>query len=116
MLTDPQSITYDTVAEDYIRIFSEGKSSTYRTADGTKEFIVSHQESGKRTRRMVRINLTEIAADPLTAENAYQKAGAYLVIDEPAFGFDDTDLDNLVDALIGWLTTANIAEVLASQH
>jgi hypothetical protein len=116
MLTDPQSITINAVASDYNRVESVGKRSTYVTSDGTKEFIVSHQESKNRIRRMVRLNSTVVASDPLTAENAYQKAGVYLVVDEPTYGFTDADVDHLVDALVAWLSSANIAELLATQH
>jgi hypothetical protein len=64
---------------------------------------------------MIRLDQTVIAADPLTAINSSQKLGVYLVIDEPSFGFVDADVDNLVDALVGWLITANIAKVLGSE-
>lgn len=115
-LATPQSVTINAVATDLHRVSDDKNSSTYKSADDELELIVSHQQSKSRTRRMVRLNQTIIAADPLTAENSYQKAGVYVVIDEPIFGFDDTDLDYLVDGLIGWLTTANIAAVLASRH
>jgi hypothetical protein len=65
---------------------------------------------------MVRLDNTIVAADPLTAENSYQKAGVYLVIDEPQFGFDDSELEDLVDGLKAWLTSANILALCASRH
>lgn len=116
MLDSPQTITINAVATDCNRVIDEKTASTYRSADGTLEFKVSHQESKDRTRRMVRLDQTVVAADPLTAENSYQRAGVYLVIDEPTVGFSDTELDYLVDALVAWLTPANIAAVLASRH
>lgn len=65
---------------------------------------------------MVRLDKTVVAADPLTTEKAYQRAGVYLVIDEPEYGFTDADLEDLVEAVKGWLTSANILAVLASRH
>lgn len=114
-LTDPQTLTVNAVAKSCARILTDGKSSTYQTATGDFIFKVSHQTSKQRTRHMARFDQVVIAADPLTAENKSQKAGVYLVIDEPDFGFDDTTLDYLVDALIAWLTPANIAKVLGSE-
>lgn len=116
MLTSPQSFTVNAIAKALNKV-SEGEAwSLYRTDDGEFEFKVSHQEQSKRSRRMARLDQTKIAADPLTAVNAYQKAGAYIVIDEPLFGYTDAELKDLVQALIGWLTSANILAVLAGRH
>lgn len=116
MLTSPQSLTINAVANELNRIEDDKTSSVYANADGTLKFKVSHQESKSRIRRMVRLDKTVVASDPLTAENAYQRAGTYLVIEEPEFGFNDAELESLVKALTGWLTTANILAVLASRH
>jgi len=116
MLTSPISITINAVAEDCHNVTSDKASTTYRSSDGTLEFKVSHQSTGKRTRRMARLDQTVIATDPLTAVNASQKAGVYVVIDEPQFGFDDTSIEYLVEALKTWLTSANINAMLASRH
>lgn len=114
--TDPQTLTVNAVAKNCARVITDGQSSTYKTADGTFEFKISHQNrKGGRVGHMVRFDQIVIAADPLTAENKSQKAGVYLVIDEPAFGFDDTTLDYLVDAVVAWLTAGNIAKVLGGE-
>lgn len=116
MLSTPQSVTINTVATDLNRVLDKDFSSTYRSNDGTLELKVSHQELSTRTRRMARLDRTVIAADPLTAENAYQKAGVYIVIDEPNYGFANSDVQYLVEALKTWLTSANILAMLASRH
>lgn len=115
MFTDPQSVTINAVAVDLPRISVGVSDSVYRAADETVQMRISHQTSKGRNRRMVRLDQTVIAADPLTAENASQKAGVYFVIDEPKFGFSDTELDYLVDALIAWMTSGNIAKLLGSE-
>lgn len=115
MFADPQSVTVNSVAQSMPRIKIGASDSTYRKADETIQLRISHQSTLKRTRRMVRLDSTVIAADPLTAVNTSQSAGIYLVIDEPKFGFSDADLDNLVDALVGWLTAGNIAKLLGSE-
>lgn len=116
MLTSPQSVTINSVATDLNRTEPGQTSSVYESADGTLTFKVSHQASGKRMRRMARLDQTVVAADPLTAVNAYQKAGVYIVIDEPEFGFDATDVEYLVEGLKTWLTSANILAMLANRH
>lgn len=113
--TDPQSVTINAVPVSLPRVQIGSSDCTYRSADSTVSLRISHQTAKDRVRRMVRLDQTIIAADPLTAENDYQKAGVYIVIDEPSVGFTDTQLDYLVDALIAWFSTANIAKVLGSE-
>lgn len=112
---DPQSVTINSVAQSLPRVSIGAAESIYRKADESVQLRISHQSSKGRKRRMVRLDQVVIAADPLTAENAEQKAGIYLVIDEPTWGFDDTTLDYLVDALVGWLTAGNIAKLLGGE-
>lgn len=115
MFSDPQSITVNAVATDCPRIKVGDANATYRSADETLQFRVSHQFTGTRSRRMVRLDQTVVAADPITAVNKSQTAGVYLVIDEPSFGFSDTQLDYLVTALKDWCSTTNVAKLLGSE-
>jgi hypothetical protein len=115
MFSDPQSVTVNSVAKSMPRIKIGTTDATYRTADEEFQFRISHQTTKARTRRMVRLDQTKIAADPLTAVNTSQTAGIYLVVDEPKYGFSDSDLDYLVDALVAWLTAGNIAKLLGSE-
>lgn len=113
---DPQTVTINTVDKTCNRIKSDGFRSIYATADEEIKFTISHQESKDRTRRMVRIDQRVVATDPLNSENEYKSLGVYVVIDEPEFGFDDTAIDYVVDALTAWLTAANIAKILGNEH
>lgn len=113
---DPQTITIDTVAKTCARIKSDGFRSEYATADEEVKFTISHQESGNRTRRMVRVDQRVVAADPLTSVNEYKSAGVYLVIDEPEYGFTAAEVDDIVQALTAWLTTANVTKILGNEH
>lgn len=115
MLTDPQTITIDGAAISFAKISSEGLKTVYQNSSGTHKLTVSHQTSKKRTRRMARIDHKVLAADPLTAVNAYQTAGVYLVIDEPEFGFTDDQIDDVVQGFKSWLTTAMVTAILTSQ-
>lgn len=115
-LADPQTITVNTVAQTLNRVSSEKSKSVYKTADEQYTFTVSHQESGKRTRRMVRVDQRVVAADPLTSVNEYKSLGCYLVIDEPEYGFTDTQIDYVVQALAAWCDATNVGDVLSHQH
>jgi hypothetical protein len=65
---------------------------------------------------MIRVDQRVVAADPLTSVNEYKSLGVYVVIDEPEYGFSDTEIDYVVQALTDWLTTANVTKVLGNQH
>jgi len=116
-LADPQTITVNSVAKTLNRIKTEGMKSVYATDDEAYTFTVSHQETAQnRTRRLVRVDARVVAANPLTAVNEYKTLGAYLVIDEPEYGFVDADIDYVLAGLIGWLSQANRLKVLSNQH
>jgi hypothetical protein len=115
MFADPQSVTINAVPVSLPRVSIGTSDATYRSADETVQLRISHLTAKGRKRRMARLDQTVIAADPLTAENKSQRAGIYVVIDEPDFGFDDDDLDYLADALIAWLSSANIAKLLGGE-
>jgi hypothetical protein len=65
---------------------------------------------------MIRVDQRVVAADPLTSVNEYKNLGVYLVIDEPEYGFTDTEIDYVVQALTAWLTTANVTKVCGNEH
>lgn len=113
---DPQTITVNSVAQTLNRVKDDGLASVYQTDDGLYKFVISHQETKTRFRRMVRVDQKVIAADPLTALNSYQSLGIYLVIDQPTYGFSTTQIDHVVQALKTWLSTANVTKLVASQH
>lgn len=115
-LSDPQTVTINTVDSTCARIKSDGFKSIYATSDEAVKLTVSHQEAKNRTRRMVRLDQRVVAADPLTSVNEYKSAGIYVVIDEPEYGFTDTELDYLVQALTAWLSTANVTKILGNEH
>lgn len=116
MFTSPQTLTVNTVDTSCHRTQSEKTTSLYVSDDGNTSLRISHQETKNRMRRMSRLDRTKIAADPLTGVNTYQKAGIYIVIDEPNFGFNNDEITQLVDALKGWLTADNVSAMLASRH
>lgn len=115
-LSDPQTLTVNSVAQTLNRIKSDGYRSEYLEDVEEFKLTVSHQESGDRTRRMARVDQRVVAADPLTSVNEYKSLGVYLVIDEPEYGFSDTEIDYVVQALCTWLSTATVTKLLGNQH
>jgi hypothetical protein len=114
---DPQTVTVNSVAQSLALVSADTLKSIYLTADEVYKLTISHQVSGNRTRRMVRIDKKVVAADPLTAVNAYQSIGVYLVIDEPSNGgFSDADIQFIVTGFKTWLDSTNVGKVLTSQH
>lgn len=118
MFTDPQSITVNSVAQSLPRISSGATASTYKSGDEVWKLDISHQETkAGRTRRMARITQRVVAADPLTALNEYKEASVYVCVDEPEYGFSDTDLGYVTSALAAWLAAGtNTAKLLGSEH
>ena len=125
MLTDPQTITINAVPKTLNRVSSNGTSSLYKTDDESLTFTVSHRETGKplgvggvstlRTNRTIRLDTRTVAPNPLTTANEYKVSSISFVINEPEYGFDDTVLDQQIQGLKGWLTTANVLKVLTDQ-
>lgn len=114
--SDPQSITVNSVAKSMPRISTEGSRSVYQKAEEDFKMTISHQVARDRTRRMVRVDQRVVATDPLTSTSEYKTLGVYFVIDEPEYGFTDTEIDYLVQALKTWASTANVLKVLGAEH
>ena len=116
MFADPQSLTYNTVAKSLVRVSTGENASVYRTADGEFQLRISHQENKGRVRHLIRVDRTVIAADPLTAVNAYVFTGMYFVVDEPKYGFTDADHELLRAAFVAICSAANVAKLVAGEH
>lgn len=118
MLTDPQSVTINAVANSLPAISRGVNLSAYQKDDGNVKLSVSHTY-GKRTRRQVRLDYSKIAADPLiSSQNIKYSMTAYLVVDVPITGFTVTEAGYIVAALTGWLTAssnANTTKVLGGE-
>lgn len=92
------------------RVSTGPNTSTYRSANGAYEIVVSHQY-GKRTRRQFRLNFNKIAADPLTADNVRYSASVYVVADIPVDGFTSAEVAALVKDLANTLGKNSFALV-----
>jgi len=106
MLADPQTVTIGASpgAVACARILVDGPKAIYRSADDTVTITVSHLETKEgRIRHMMRIDRKIVAADPISSLNSSKTASVYTVIDQPDFGFTDTNLYEMLGALQNWL-------------
>jgi hypothetical protein len=112
-LADPQSINSQTLA----RTSLTDSGGTFRAADGTAVFKVSHVY-GRRNRRTVRFEHSKVAADALTAVNTRVGATVYMTVDLPKEGYSVAEANALVSAIATWVTAstgANMAKVLGGE-
>lgn len=80
--------------------------------DGNTKFTIQHSY-GKRVRRVVRLDIKAIVADPLlTGVNAEQSMSTYLVTDIPRTGFSVAAQKGYVDNLVSWLVDSSYANTL----
>lgn len=105
MFADPLNLRVAGVVTPFNRVQSDKTTNTYRTSDGSYELRVSQYESKGRNRRELRISQTKVAPDPYTAINKDVSASFIITMDEPKYGFSDSDLISL--ALITWQMVEN---------
>lgn len=113
MLADPQSVTYATVAKSLVKIGSSDTTSEYKLNDSgvVYDLIVSHQFA-KRNRVNVRLRRDSYVSDPLVPANSIAASmTASFTLDFPTSGLTTADAQNLGNALVAWLTSANILKV-----
>jgi len=114
---DPQSVTYNAVAQSLVRVSSGVNSGRfYATGTGGSDFALelSHQY-GRRTRRMARLNVGLVNPSPfVTGTSAYESTSVYLVVDTPATNgiVDPATAVLSVNALTAWLTASTNANAL----
>lgn len=119
MLTDPIVVPAAFPAPgNHARVSSEANKSTYRFVNGGKsyEYTIAHQYTKSKTRSVMRLNVTDIAADPLVPANSRNRTvSAYLVFDyEPGFS-PATDVVNAFVQLCGLLgVNATVGNILTT--
>lgn len=120
MFADPITVTYPTAGEKTFNKISSGLTeSIFTDSSDSRKMRISHQRTKNRSRHMVRLDETIIAADPISGLNKQLSYSAYIVIDEPiGSSISDAELTDQVLALTGFLeasSAANTVKVLQSQ-
>jgi hypothetical protein len=117
-LSDPQSVTIDSVTTSLPRVSTGQNNSTYASADGNIKMTASHAY-GKRTRRVLRLDHAKISSDVFVpSQNVKLSCSFYMVIDTPAAGYtldEQIDLWAAFKALLTAGSDAAVAGLLTGQ-
>lgn len=117
MYADPQVLTVNAVAQSMPRQGSTqpDRVGQFATADGVFDFSVRQNKTNNRFRREVRFTQKKVAADPISAVNKEVSTSVMIVVDEPRWGFSDTELGYLTAALVAWFTNPNRDKLLGGE-
>jgi len=117
MFADPQTVTVNAVAQTCAR---QGTSSPetlgrFATADGTYEVSIRQNKTANRFRREYRLTQKKVAADPISSINKEVSTSVMIVVDEPRWGFSDTEIGYLTAAVIAAFTNTTRDKLLAGE-
>ena len=116
---DPQSVTISGTPISLPRTSSGVNAGAFTSSDGNTKLSVS-DSYGTRNRRMIRLDTTKVAADPLTSgANNYYSMSTYLVVDTPKVGYSVAEAKAVVDALVAYLsasTGARVTQLLGGEN
>jgi len=114
VFSDPQSITYATVAKSLPAISRDKDSSEYRLNDsGTVYTLSLSHQFRNRNRAVARLRRDTVVTDPLIPSQSIP-AGmtATLTIDFPTSGLLPADAQALAKALVTWASDANVLKLV----
>jgi len=117
MFSDPQSVTVSGAAKTLPRVSSGDFTGQFRASDGAYTLSVKHTQS-KRDRSVIRLDTRKNGANPLDpTKNLPYSAGVYVVLDAPAqgSGYSSTELEDLVKALVAYLSAANVTKFVGKE-
>jgi hypothetical protein len=108
---DPQSVTISGTAISLPRTSFGTNSGGFQSADSLTKLSINHVV-GSRARRVIRLDNSKIAADPLAAGiNVKAGMACYLVVDVPSTGYDTTQQKAVIDGFLAYLTASTSAKV-----
>ncbi len=111
-LADPQSVTVNAVAKSLART----DQGVYRTADRKYQLTIDNQV-GSRYRTLAKLQFDDTVANPLVpAQNIPVSTSVHIVIDSPKNGSDSTTTGYIANALVAWLTPANVAKLITGEE
>ncbi len=111
MLSDPFSLTVNSVAKSLPRTSAGENKAEYRQDDGTRRLSISHNY-GKRLRHLARLDTSLTGTDPVyTDRSIVNSMSAYLVVDVPFVGISHTDQAYEMEALLFAFTESSYALV-----
>lgn len=111
-LSDPLSIDIGAGSVSLPRVSTGLNNSSYTSSDGGITLLASHAY-GKRTRRVIRLDLAKVSADPLIpANNQRVTSSVYTVFDIPATGYSASDMRSAYNGLTALLAASTDAALI----
>lgn len=114
--SDPQSVTISGSAISLPRT----NGGEFTAADGTTQLVVTHQTTGRRNTRRMRLHVTKVAADPYAANtNIPVDMSVSILVNVGKQGYTITEQKAVVDAFIAYLsasTGAKISQLLGGEN
>jgi len=111
MLADPQSVTISGSASSLPRTSSGVNLGEFTKDDSTIKLRVQHTYGG-RTRRLIRLDFSKIAADPLISAQSIRHSGSvYVVFDLPPTGYTPAEAKAVYDGFAAMLAASSGAFV-----
>nr|QDH89264.1 MAG: hypothetical protein H2RhizoLitter491419_000002 [Leviviridae sp.] len=111
-LSDPQSITINSIAHSLPRIGQDISSGLFRENDGTVTETVRHSQTKNRLRSNLRFDHHKIVTDPLvTANNIDVGTSVSIVFDRPLVGYTVAELKQVVDGVVAYLAASSGAVI-----
>lgn len=118
--TDPQSVTISGTAISLPRTSTDVNAGVFTAADGTTDLSVSHQTSGRRSTRRMRLHVSKIASDPFVVNaNIPVDMSVSLVVNVGKQGYTIAEQKAVVDAFLAYLTAstgAKISQLLGGEN
>lgn len=117
MFADPQSVTIGGVATPLPRIPSDQpiRVGQFQSTDGTVSLSARQDKTNNRFRREIRLTQKKVAADPISAVNKEVSTSIIIAIDEPRWGFSDSEVGILCNSLVAWFTAGNRDKLLGGE-
>jgi hypothetical protein len=117
---DPQSVTYNAVAQTLPRVSTLENRSSYKKDDDSLKLDLSTSPSKSRVSRAARLYHQKTVSDPLIPANSMLTSmSVSIVINEPKLGYSVADRKLVVDALVAWASAnsgANITKLLGGEN
>lgn len=118
MFTDPQSVTYATVAKSLPAVGRAADQSDYRGVADDAEYNLrlAHTFKAARNRVVARLQRTAVVTDPLVPANKLvASATATFTVDFPSSGMTLAEAQSLAKALRDWATDTNILKLVGGE-
>lgn len=106
-LSDPQTVTINSIANTLYRTSTGTNSSIYTANDGLIKETWSHQY-GREGRHLARLDHSKIAANPFDSSlNAKYSMSTYLVVAAPFVGYTVAEQKLVVDGFLAQLNASS---------